>query len=150
MSQANIVVLVEDDRSLRSVLRDLLKFTGHTVVECCDAQQALTLADRQAGSVSTMIIDYAIPGLSGLALAREMRRIAPWVKLLIMSGHRSVETECRCEHGFAFLPKPFGTADVLQALEKIEAERTKLPKRATGVYPASPALAFTMPRAAGA
>jgi DNA-binding NtrC family response regulator len=98
----------------------------------------------------TMVIDYAIPGLSGLALARQMRRIAPWVNTLIISGHRSVETECRCEHGFAFLPKPFGTADVLQALEKIDAERTKLPKRATGVYPASPALAFTIPRAAGA
>jgi flagellar protein FlbD len=61
-----VVVLVEDDASLRSVLRDLLKFTGHTVVECCDAEQALTLADRQAGLVTTMIIDYATPGLNCL------------------------------------------------------------------------------------
>lgn len=150
MSHANTVVLVEDDASLRSVLRDLLQFTGHIVVECCDAEQALTLADRQAGSVDTMIIDYAMPGLNGLALAREMRRIAPWVNSLIISGHRSVESECRCEHGFAFLPKPFGTADVLQALERFDDARTKSPKRATGVYLASRALAFPMPRAAGA
>jgi DNA-binding NtrC family response regulator len=97
-----------------------------------------------------MIVDFAIPGLDGLALAREMRRIAPWVDTLIVSGHRSVEAECRCEHGFAFLAKPFGTADVLKALKQFDVARTNLPKRATGVYPGRPGQLVAMARAAGA
>ena len=149
MHRQNVVVLVEDDESIRKVLRDLLHFTGKAVVECQDSNEALTFFDRHAGAISTMIIDYAMPGLNGIAVAREVRRTAPWINVLVISGHRLIETECR-EHGFAFLAKPFGTADILKALERFDTTRKRPPKRATGLYPASAALPAITARVAGA
>lgn len=149
MHRENVVVLVEDDQSIRRVLRDLLQFSGNAVVECQDSNEALTFVDRHAGAISTMIIDYSMPGLNGIALARELRGSAPWINILIISGHRLIETECR-RHGFAFLAKPFGTLDILKALERFEMARERSPKHATGIYPATTALPPVTARARAA
>jgi YesN/AraC family two-component response regulator len=65
--------------------------------------------------------------MNGLALARDVATTAPWIQTLIISGHRAPERECRDTHGVSFLAKPFGSADLLQAMNRVSASR---PKRA--------------------
>jgi DNA-binding NtrC family response regulator len=126
-TQGQKVLLVDDDNAIRTVLRDLLHFSGHDVIECADANDALAVLDRCAGSITLLIADYAIPGMNGLALARDVARMAPWIQTLIISGHRGPEKECRHTPGLSFLSKPFGTADLLKAMNRVSAAR---PKRA--------------------
>jgi len=117
------VLVVDDDRAIRVVLRQLLEYSGYEVIECGDANEALTVVDRRAGAISILIADYAIPGMSGLALAREVARTAPWIHTLIISGHQTPERECRRTVGVSFLAKPFGTADLLSAFRTFETPR---------------------------
>src|SRR5690349_18243411 len=115
-SQPQTILLVEDDKSLRTVLRELLRHSGHTVIECSNAHEALTVIDRRGGAIGVMITDYALPGMNGVALAREVARVAPWIQTLITSGHITPRMECRRMNGVSFLSKPFGTHDLLRAI----------------------------------
>ena len=108
----------------------VLRFSGHQVIECADANQALAILDRRSGSIDVMIADYALPGMTGLALAHDVARTAPWIQTLVISGHRTPAAECRRMEGVAFLAKPFGTADVLNALRKCKAPSAKRPRSA--------------------
>jgi DNA-binding NtrC family response regulator len=131
------ILVVDDDKSIRRVLSEILRSKGYEVVECCDANDALTVMDRESGAIGTMIADYSLAGMTGLALAREVRRLTPWVKILIISGHSRIGAQCRSEGEFAFLAKPFGTADVLRALDRMDTGRPIAPKRVQAIRIAS-------------
>jgi DNA-binding NtrC family response regulator len=139
--QAPTVLIVEDDDSIRTVLRELLRCTGHQVIECAHANEALAVLDRSAGVIGIMIADYVLPGMNGMALARAVTRNAPWIHTLIISGHRAPEVECRRSEGLHFLAKPFGTTDLLRALKKFELPR---PKTVHAVHHFKPAVAVGM------
>lgn len=128
MQQEQTVLIVDDDISIRSVLRELLHFAGYTVMECADADQALAVIDEAGGAISVMFADYALPGMNGLALAREVRRVASWVQTVIISGHGHIQAECRRDPMFRFLAKPFGTADVLRAISATKVPQPFCPK----------------------
>jgi DNA-binding NtrC family response regulator len=123
--QGQRVLLVDDDKAIRTVLHELLQFSGYEVIDCSDANEALSVLDRGAGAISLMIADHAIPGMSGIALARDVARTAPWIRTLIISGHRSPEAECRRIEGAAFLSKPFGSSDVLNAMRQLALPQAK-------------------------
>lgn len=134
--QVPSVLLVEDDAGIRTVVRRLLELRGYNVVECQTAKGALAAVEGQRGSFSCMVVDYALPETNGVSLARRVRRMAPWIQTLVISGHRHVARECMVIEGVAFLAKPFGTTEFTRAMQSLQAP----PRRAPGpvVIPAAP------------
>lgn len=110
------IVLVEDDESLRAVSARVLRREGYEVVEARGGREALDFCERLGASVSLLIADLVLPGLSGQAIAREVTLRHPSIKVLLMSGYtRDVAFEVAGDADeFAFLEKPF-TPDRLVA-----------------------------------
>jgi len=108
------VLLVEDEESLRNIVREILEGTGYTVIEARHAGHALEIAERHPAPIPLLITDVVMPGMSGSDLATHLAASHPETRVLYMSGYTD---DAVVLHGvlaadMAFLQKPF-TAEVL-------------------------------------
>ncbi|CAN5401994.1 hypothetical protein BH09PSE3_BH09PSE3_28110 [soil metagenome] len=84
---AATVLVVEDEVLIRLLISDELRDTGLTVVEAGNASEALSYLASDP-SVALVFTDVNMPGeMDGLALARQIARDYPAVKILVTSGH---------------------------------------------------------------
>jgi len=78
------LLVVDDEAALRELLTDVLEADGHRPTVCADAGRAQDLF--QAGVFDLVLLDYGLPGLSGLELARVLRARDPAVILALVTG----------------------------------------------------------------
>lgn len=80
------VLVVEDERSMRGLLKALLSHIGHDCLEAQDGRQGLTLALRERPHL--MIVDWAMPEMNGIELIRALREteIGRSIYILILTG----------------------------------------------------------------
>ncbi len=99
------VLLVEDDEDVRELLDGVLMHHGYSVAAYASAEEAL----RHRAPFDLVLTDALLPGLSGSAMAREIRRRSPGVPILLMSGDpgHAVDIEELTPH--LFLQKPFSS-----------------------------------------
>lgn len=104
------VLLVEDNREVRNLIRRILLEHGYTVLEASDGVEALQLAQTCSDLIHLLITDVVMPGgLSGLQLAQQLTSYRPELKVLYVSGYN----DAIVHHGVftsgptAFLQKPF-------------------------------------------
>lgn len=105
MSQSFRVLLVEDDDSLRICLGEFLASHGWHVAATAFGQEAVALARRERFDFS--ILDFHLPGTTGLDLFRQLASIRPLPSIL-MSGLASLEEAAAARNAgfFTFLRKP--------------------------------------------
>ncbi len=81
------VLLVEDEESLRGVVRKFLEKCGYVVLEAKDGQTAMRIATLFPGAIHALLTDVVMPGISGCELARTLSKHRPATKVLFMSGY---------------------------------------------------------------
>jgi PAS domain S-box-containing protein len=103
------VLLVEDEASVRRLVRETLTAKGYTVLEAPDGETALPIAADYRGRIDMLITDVLMPGMSGRELAQRVCATDPEVKVLYLSGYTedAMVRERALEPGTAFLQKPF-------------------------------------------
>jgi FixJ family two-component response regulator len=111
-----LVVVVDDDLSVRESLPELLG-------QCGFATAAFASADDFLGSnvldlTSCLVLDVAMPGLSGIDLARELARQGRAIPIVFISGDGDESDRARMlrEGAVEFLFKPFSEAELLGAV----------------------------------
>jgi CheY-like chemotaxis protein len=111
---AETVLVVEDEDSVRVVVREVLRRQGYTVIEAGNPQSAFELAERHPGTIELLISDVVMPGEGGPSLARRLIADHPELRVLFVSGYTddTIVGQGVIEAGAAFLEKPF-TADAL-------------------------------------
>jgi len=108
------LLLVEDEESVRELVREALEARGYNICPARNGNQALAMAARQDLKIDLLITDVVMPGIGGRELAQRLNALRPSVKVLYLSGY----TEDAIVHhgvldpGTAFLQKPF-TLDAL-------------------------------------
>lgn len=103
------ILLVEDEDSIRALVRKILRRENYSVIEAGSAEEALHLAGSHKGRIDLLLTDMMLPGKSGRELAESLRKSIPDVKILYVSGFTSDE-EVRAgafPPGSKFLQKPF-------------------------------------------
>ncbi|MDB4881858.1 MAG: response regulator receiver [Gemmatimonadetes bacterium] len=82
------VLIVDDERVVRSVMRRFLERSGWLVLEAETAEQALVLLGRQATPIDLVLCDLNLPGLSGSALCGRITTLRPELasRLVLTSG----------------------------------------------------------------
>ncbi len=118
--QKKRVLVVDDEAIIRSIFRDLLSREAE-VVEADDAEEALSHL-RGGTAFDLIITDKNLPGLSGLELAQQARRMDPGSRVMMMTGYPSLVTAQQAmELGVVdYLLKPFD--DIREVREKIRAQ----------------------------
>ncbi|MFI5181457.1 MAG: PAS domain S-box protein [Thermoanaerobaculia bacterium] len=111
------ILLVEDENSVRRLVRNLLETQGYSVLEARDGEEALALF-RSSGRVDVVLSDVLMPRMGGRELARRLAAEGFSVPLVFMSGY-SDELAQPSEEGGAEIPllhKPFLPSDLYRAL----------------------------------
>jgi PAS domain S-box-containing protein len=103
------ILLVEDEESVRNLVRRILSQQGYTVFEALNAQQALKIAQSHRANLDLLLTDIVMPGMTGLGLAQRMLQFHPEIRILYMSGYTdsAVLQQGWLESGSYFLQKPF-------------------------------------------
>jgi CheY-like chemotaxis protein len=110
------VLLVEDEDSVRELVRETLVSRGYKVLEAENGETGLRIAQAHQGAIDMIITDVVMPGMGGRELAKQVTATWPGIKVLFLSGYTedAVVHEGVLEADTAFLQKPF----TLQALSR--------------------------------
>jgi two-component system cell cycle sensor histidine kinase/response regulator CckA len=117
------ILLVEDDKAVRSVARVALEQRGYRVIEAAAPDEAIEVVRRADREIHLLLTDVVMPGMSGPDLAREIQALRPGVCVLFMSGYVD---DAVTRHGLqasdAFLAKPFTPRGLaLRVRERLDA-----------------------------
>jgi PAS domain S-box-containing protein len=115
------ILFVEDEESVRELVRDYLGTIGYRVLEAADGVQALALAAAHKGPIHILITDVVMPRLSGRELASRLASERGETKVLFISGYTddSVFRHGVLEGGVAFLQKPFNLKSLAQKIREV-------------------------------
>jgi len=103
------ILLVEDEESVRQLVRETLVARGYTVMEAQSGEEGLQVAQGHSGPLDVVITDVVMPGISGRELAKRLTDARPETRVLYLSGYAedAIVHEGVLEPGTAFLQKPF-------------------------------------------
>ena len=133
------ILVVEDEPSVRTLVRDELRKLGYRVLEAKSGIEACLLATQQAGSLQLLLTDVVMPGMGGRELARHLSAITPDLRTLFMSGYTDdVGIMAGQEEGMtSFLQKPF-TPEVLAHAVRTLLDASSPPDKASASSSTSP------------
>lgn len=114
------VLLVEDDPRLQRVLRRLLEDDRHVVEVAPDGETALELADATAG-IETVILDVGLPDISGLEVARRLRKDGRELAILMLTARDTINDRVAGLDAGAddYLVKPFAYEELAARLRAL-------------------------------
>lgn len=112
-----LVSIVDDDESVRESLPDLLREFGFAARSFSSAQEFLS--SGCVGETSCLILDIAMPGMSGLELQQELKRLGQKIPIIFITGRKdeAIRTQALKQGAAGFLLKPFSDAVLLAALK---------------------------------
>ena len=116
-SNTGVVSVVDDDESVRESLPDLLKELGFAARAFSSAKEFL--ASGGLRQTLCLILDIAMPGMTGPELQRELKRRGLEIPIVFITGHRDETVRTRMlQHGAVeCLFKPFSESALVEALE---------------------------------
>lgn len=111
-----VILVCEDDATVRRLTRDALQAAGYHVLEAEDGARALELAASHGGGIDLLVTDVVMPGMNGPALAEAMLADRHSLRVLFVSGYPEdlVDMKVARTRGHGFLEKPFGPEVLLR------------------------------------
>ncbi len=115
--EGELVLLVDDDRSVRSVTRSILERSGYRVLEAESGEAALEACDARPCPPAAVISDVVMPGMSGYQLVERLRRRYPGIAVLLMTGYSEPGSADEDLEG-QLLRKPFDAMTLVRRLRE--------------------------------
>ncbi len=112
------VLIADDDRKIIDMLRRTLAYEGYRVVTAADGREAL--AKAQAHRPDVVVLDWLMPGLDGITVAKRIRE-ADSIPILMLTARDTVEDRVEGLDSGAddYLVKPFAPAELLARLRAL-------------------------------
>jgi CheY-like chemotaxis protein len=116
---AVIVLLVEDEDSLRGAVSKMLGKAGFSVIEAADGTAALNIIRARHRPIDLLVLDITIPGASSTEVFREAARLRPEIPVIVTSAYTqdiaaaSLQAEIQ-----QFLRKPYRLGDLVQLMRR--------------------------------
>ncbi|HEY3399422.1 MAG TPA: response regulator [Geothrix sp.] len=121
-SSRNLVLLVDDEAELRSVMAEMLQdWFGLDVVSASDGQEAMEVFSRRPEAFDLVILDATMPRMGGVEAFKAMRELRPDLPGVLCSGYAlPASREQAVAQGFSdFLKKPFTSAELKGVLDRL-------------------------------
>jgi DNA-binding response OmpR family regulator len=114
-AMAGPILIVEDDPSIRQLLRDALEQEGFEVVSASDGEEAIALAERRRPLA--VILDMGLPLVEGPEVAERIRdKYGDLVPFVIVTASRRIEEAASRIRAACYLTKPFDVTDLVKAV----------------------------------
>jgi DNA-binding NtrC family response regulator len=99
------ILLVDDEKLIRDIGEELLSRSGCAVIRAESAEQALQIFREQREKIDLVLMDLGMPGMKGEQCLKQLKAIAPEVRVIIASGYAG--------HKIAKAPEQFGAVGFL-------------------------------------
>ncbi|MBT4129441.1 MAG: sigma-54-dependent Fis family transcriptional regulator, partial [Candidatus Marinimicrobia bacterium] len=118
------ILIIDDEKNIRLTLRDILEDDGHLVVEAGTGEDGLELLKIE--SVNLVLLDVRLPGMDGIEVLKEIRKIDETLDVIMISGHATVGTAVDALRigAYDFLEKPLSLARVKLAIRNLSEKQT--------------------------
>jgi len=129
------ILLVEDEDSVRSLIREVLTGRGYRVLEAGNAAWAIERSAGHPGRIDLLVTDLVMPGVQGDSLARGLARDRPGLAVLYISGYTESALTQRgvLQEGHRLLRKPFTPDELVAAVaEALDAAPVDSSSRVAG------------------
>ncbi len=115
------VLVADDEQQVRDVTAQLLEVLGYGVLTAADGAECVELFKARGTEVGLVLLDMTMPRLDGREVLRELRRLSPGIRVLMMSGFSPEETAARLEGvpQEQILQKPFTITRLKEALASL-------------------------------
>ncbi len=120
------ILIVEDEPFQREMLRDFLVEEGHRVVEAGNGEDALGLLERSYFDL--LLLDFRMPGLTGLDVLKEAKRLNPAIDAVIVTAFGTIETAVDAMKAGAsdYITKPIDLNEISILIDRVAQHRTLL------------------------
>ncbi len=131
------ILIVDDDRKITDMLRRTLAYEGYRVATAADGHEAL--AKVQSERPDLVILDWLMPGLDGISVAKQLRTVES-VPILMLTARDAVEHRIEGLDSGAddYLPKPFAPEELLarirSLLRRVESDSPQKPLSYADLY----------------
>jgi CheY-like chemotaxis protein len=113
--QQIVILLVDDEEFIRSLLRSVLAGVGYHVLDAPNGQAALHQSRAHAGPIHLLLTDVHMPIMDGLSLVKAIAAERPDTRILLMTGYASSGIPAPLLP--RLIPKPFSTTELLTRVE---------------------------------
>jgi CheY-like chemotaxis protein len=114
------ILVVDDEPDILLVVRTILSFVGHEILEASSGEEAMCMLERTEPEL--MLLDIRLPGIDGVEVLRQVQASGRLERMsvIVLSAHSGGEIADRCmELGCAaFVRKPFASADLRETVER--------------------------------
>lgn len=118
---AETILLVEDDPAVRAVAERALRRWGYSVLSAEGGEEAIRLATDHQEPIDLLLTDIMMPGMNGVAVAEELTRIRPGIRVFYMSGYadQDLVRQGLLDPDTHFLQKPFTPQELAGRVREI-------------------------------
>ncbi len=115
-----LVLVIEDQPSIREMIVDSLEVLGYSTLEAKGMESALKIAQAHKGSIQTVICDMILGFHRGTEIVSELKKCIPHFAVIYMSGYRKEDLMSKTseEENEIFLSKPFSIETLEKAMAK--------------------------------
>jgi UDP-3-O-acyl N-acetylglucosamine deacetylase len=113
-----LVLVVDDEASIRSSLSGILKDEGISVIEAADGESAISMLIER--NPALVLLDIWMPGIDGLETLKKIKEIRPNTPVVMISGHATISTAVAATRLGAsdFLEKPLGLTSTIEVVRR--------------------------------
>ncbi len=120
------LLVVDDEQAVRAVVERVLAGDGYELLVARDGGEALELFDAHNGAFDLILSDVVMPRASGVELAGAVRRRAPGIPIVLMSGYGDVQAvQHEVARGTALINKPFNATTLREVVRRALSDRDR-------------------------
>lgn len=120
MSESLVVLIVDDEALVAALVETGLRDAGFEVVIALSGEEALTILEEQAWTISGLVTDVNLgKGMTGFDLGHRARELLPKLPVLYMTGDSANEWPSQGVPDSVLIPKPFVTAQIVNAISAL-------------------------------
>jgi CheY-like chemotaxis protein len=115
------VLVVEDEESVRNLLRRILSKSGYTVLAAATGSEAIEICEQYRAAIHLMLTDVVLPRMSGGDLVKRLNESGMDILVLYMSGYTddAIVHHGVLDHGIPFIQKPFTSEKILGKIREV-------------------------------
>ncbi len=113
------VLIADDEQSIVATLEDDLADAGHEVLAAPDGNRALDIVRRE--KVDCLITDLSMPGMGGMTLIEEAKKVRPGLQIIVITGYGTIESavEAMKKGAAEYVQKPFLNEQIIALVDRL-------------------------------
>ena len=119
--QGELILVVDDEDSIREITKTSLESNAYKVITASDGVEAVALYSQHKAEINVVVVDMMMPEMDGATTIRTLQKINPQVKILAVSGVVSNQNSMTdiVASVKTFLPKPYTVDELLKNLQVV-------------------------------